>query len=97
MLLFDDSFEHEAWWGWTRGQGPSTGAADSYTVAIGAGLEEPHKGTEASFRPSLEQTDAGAGLGEADERVVLIVDVWHPELTGRQRERLRETFASRSE
>lgn len=73
VLVFDDSFEHEAWWGWRAG------------AAGGEGPQAPSREAVPSLPPPEEARGA--------DRVVLIVDVWHPELEETQKAQLRRTFS----
>jgi hypothetical protein len=92
ILLFDDSFEHEVWWQWAPGSDPC-GADASVGTDMGAGANVG----------ACAGVGAGAGVdgieghereteGTASARVVLIVDVFHPQLSSGQRNVLRRSL-----
>ena len=98
ILLFDDSFEHEVWWQWAPGSDPC-GADAGVGTDMGAGVNVG-AGAGADTGAGV---GAGVGIddieghdreteGTASARVVLIVDVFHPQLSSGQRDVLRRSL-----
>ena len=92
ILLFDDSFEHEVWWQWAPGSDPC-GADAGVGTDMGAGAGA---GTGAGVGAGVAIDDIEGHdretEGTASARVVLIVDVFHPQLSSGQRDVLRRSL-----
>ena len=82
-VVFDDSFEHEVRWRPNHGGHYSSQAGSSGT------REGLCDGDDDAGRAGSSKTAAAI----TDERVVLIIDIWHPELSEVERVRARRQFA----
>lgn len=75
-FAFDDSFEHEAW---NMAREVSTGADKEAGACTDAATGA---GGYPSSEPELAESSSTTGTGLSDgDRLVLIVDVWHPDLS----------------
>jgi hypothetical protein len=83
LLVFDDSFEHEVWWRWTPTTPPAPGGDGN------GGDEGDNDYDDNNDNNGNNDNDH---MGGDDSRVVLIVDVFHPQVAPSLRARLRATF-----
>ena len=97
MAVFDDSFEHEvqchlpaiSFAGVTQQCSERAGIHHTVVSFIIAGPDP-----DIGFWRSRYQSNSG---DEGGERVVLLVDVWHPELTEAERACISRLFAAEQE
>lgn len=98
-LVFDDSFEHEAWndddnQGHRGSENEDAGTPSPSKVISGGGetdsTHEGEPGVEGKGRGSgqddkgqAREAGARSGTGRPAPRVTLIADIWHPDLSDR--------------
>jgi hypothetical protein len=86
-MVFDDALEHSASYPPSEGTisicagGATTSTARGDTTSDASGASEPSNGSI-----------IGQHVGCGEIRAVLIVDLWHPGLTGLERRAIRHVF-----